>query len=97
MGTNYLTGTSIVNKIVNLFTMIIPRAMIKSSRYIYSKINKKKISEYQDPWFVKGNFKIFKFNYFPFEYLKRKFLIFQINRNLKQIKEQDHAFEKRGM
>jgi hypothetical protein len=46
MGTNYLTGTSIINKIVNLFTMIIPRAMIKSSRYIYSKITQKKLSEY---------------------------------------------------
>jgi hypothetical protein len=92
MGTNNLTGTAIINKIVNLFTLNIPRVIIQLYKYVYSKITRQKLEKYQDPWFVKGDFKVFKFNYFPFEYLKRKFLILQIDRHMKQIKDQDHAF-----
>ena len=97
LGGSYLTGTATINKIVNLFTETIPRATIKINRYLYGKITGKELAPYKDPFFVRGNFSIFKLNYFPFEYLKRQFLIFQINRKFKIIKQQDEAFEKYGM
>jgi len=89
MGGHYLTGTSVINKVINLFTLNIPRLFIKIFRYIYGKITKTKLDEYKDPWFVKGNFKIFKFNIFPFEYFKRQFLIYQINKKFKSLKTED--------
>jgi hypothetical protein len=66
MGSNYLPGTAIFNKFVNLFTLNIPGLIYRILRYLYSKITQKKLQEYKDPWFIKGNFRIFKFNYFPF-------------------------------
>jgi hypothetical protein len=41
LGGDFITGTSIVNKLVNLFTLNIPRAIIKTYRYFFSKITKK--------------------------------------------------------
>ena len=86
MGVHYLTGTAIINKIVNLFTLNIPRFILKTLRYLYSKITKTKLEEYKDPWYVKGNFKLFKFNVFPFELFKRRFLVWHINNHFKTLK-----------
>ena len=92
MGTNYMKGTNTINKVINLFTLYIPRFITKAIRYIYSKITKKKLEAYCDPWYVQGNFRVFSLNYFPFEYLKRKFLIYQINNNFKTLQKEDEAF-----
>jgi hypothetical protein len=81
MGIHYYTGTAIFNKVINLFTLNIPGLIYKIIRYLYSKIIGRKLEEYRDPWFIKGNFTIFKFNYFPFEYFKRMFLRYQINKH----------------
>lgn len=97
LGGDFITGTSIVNKLVNLFTLNIPRAIIKTYRYFFSKITKKQLAPYKDPIFVKGDFKIFKFNYFPFQYFKKQFLLYQINRKFKMLSEQDIAFQEYGM
>lgn len=43
MGVNYLPGTAIFNKFVNLFTLNIPRVIIKIVRYLYSKITQQKL------------------------------------------------------
>ena len=61
-----MTGTATINKISNLFTMNIPRGLTKLFRYIKSKITKQQLDEYKDPFYVTGNYSIFKFNYFPF-------------------------------
>ena len=92
MGIHYYPGTAIINKIVNLFTLNIPRALYKISRYFYTKITKNQLDPYQDPWWIKGDFSVFKFNYFPFEYFKRKYLIWQINKHFKTITAEDMAF-----
>ena len=92
-----MTGTGTINKLVNLFAVTVPRLFIKTGRYMYSKALRKKLPRYQDPWWLQGNFKILKFNYFPFEWLKRRFLIFQINYKFRILKRQDRAFEKYGM
>lgn len=85
MGGNFVTGTASINKIVNLFTLNIPRLLIKICRFFVIKLFRVKLKPYQDPWFVKGDFKICKFNYFPFEGLKKAFLMWQINRQFRQI------------
>lgn len=87
-----MTGTATINKIINLFTVIIPRSLIKIARYLYRKLARKELKPYKDPFFIKGDFHIFRFNYFPFEYLKRKFLLFQISQKFKTIQMQDEAF-----
>lgn len=35
---NYVTGTGIINKLVNLFTLSIPRVIYKTLRFLYRKI-----------------------------------------------------------
>lgn len=97
MGIHYYTGTAIINKIVNLFTLNIPSLIYKIIRYIYSKVTKTKLAEYKNPWWIKGDFDILKFNYFPFEYFKRRYLMWQINKHFKTLLDQDMAFEKYGM
>lgn len=92
-----MTGTASINKIVNLFTLNIPRVLLKICRFLVSKILRIKLETYQDPWFIQGNFRIFKFNFFPFEYLKRQFLLWQIKRKFRMIWIQDRAFEKFGL
>ena len=87
-----MTGTYAINKIVNLFTMSIPRMLYKMWRWMFYKLTSKEVPEYEDPWFVKGNFAIFKFNYFPFEIIKRHFLLWQIRRKFKVLWYQDRAF-----
>lgn len=61
------------------------------------KITRRKLAPYTDPFFVKGDFKLLKFNYFPFEFIKRRFLLWQIYRKFKMIWYQDRAFEKYGL
>lgn len=97
LGVHYFTGTAIFNKVINLFTHNIPSLLYKICRYLYSKITQRKLEEYRDPWWIKGDFTIFKFNYFPFEYLKRIFLRWQINKHFRTVQEEDTAFEKFGM
>lgn len=92
LGSPFITGTNTINKIVNLFTMTIPRVLIKFYRYLSSKWNRNKVPPYVDPWWIKGNFRVFQFNYFPFEAIKRRFLIFQINLHFKILWNQDKAF-----
>ena len=92
MGGNFMTGTYAINKIVNLFTMGIPRMLYKMWLWSYYKMTSKEAPDYEDPWFVRGNFDIFKFNYFPFEIIKRQFLLWQIRRKFKVLWYQDRAF-----
>jgi len=96
-GGDFITGTETINKIVNLFTLNIPRLIVKICRWIFAKITGRKLGPYQDPFFVRGNFKLIRFNYFPFEFLKRRFLLWQIYRKFKMIWYQDRAFEKYGL
>jgi hypothetical protein len=46
---------------------------------------------------VRGYFKFLKLNYLPFEFFKRRFLLWQIKRRFSLIAEEDKAFEKYGM
>lgn len=92
-----MTGTATINKIVNLFTLNIPRLIVKICRWIFAKITRKKLGPYSDPFFVRGNFEILKFDYWPFEMIKRQFLLWQIYRKFKMVWFQDRAFEKYGM
>lgn len=96
-GGDFITGTETINKIVNLFTLNIPRLIVKICRWIFAKITGRKLGPYTDPFFVRGNFSLIKFNYFPFEFLKRRFLLWQIYRKFKMIWYQDRAFEKYGL
>lgn len=66
IGGDYYTGTRTINKIVNLFTGTIPRICYKIYRYVYYKILEEKPPKYEDPAFVKEDFDVLKFNYFPF-------------------------------
>ena len=65
-GGDFVTGTSSVNKIVNLFTLNIPRLVYKVMRWTLSKALRKDFGAYKDPWFIRGNFPFARFNYFPF-------------------------------
>ena len=89
-----IAGTLIINKIVNLFTMYIPRLLYKLYRAI--RYNKTIPPPYKDPFYVKGDFKLLKLNFEPFEFFKRKLLIFQIERHLNRITREDKAFEMNG-
>lgn len=91
-GGDFLSGTQVVNKIVHLFTMNIPRTIYKILRWIYYKLIRKTPPPYEDPWFVTGNFRVFRFNYYPFEFIKRRFLLYQIRRKFKMLWYQDRAF-----
>lgn len=97
LGGGFVTGTASLNKIVNLFTLNIPRLIIKVLRFVFSKLFRVQLQPYQDPWFVRGDFEFCKLNFFPFEGTKRAFLMWQINRRFRQIWEQDRAFEQFGM
>lgn len=97
LGGGFVTGTASLNKIVNLFTLNIPRLIIKVLRFFYSKLFRVQLKPYKDPWFVRGDFEVCKLNFFPFENIKRAFLMWQINRRFRQIWEQDRAFEQFGM
>ncbi len=67
-----------------MFTGVLPRWLLyKPIRYLYYKVIGQVAPKYEDPWFIKENFKIFKFNYGPFEILKRKYLISQIDKKFK--------------
>lgn len=59
-----IAGTLIINKIVNLFTYYIPKYLYKLYRAI--KYYKVTAPPYKDPFFVKGDFKILKLNFWPF-------------------------------
>jgi hypothetical protein len=77
---------------------VLPRWLIyKPYRYISYKLRGETPPPYKDPWWIKENFRCLRFDYYPFESLKRKWLIWQINRKFTQIKEQDLAFERYGM
>ena len=97
MGAYYVTGTATLNKLVNVVTLGIPRMIIKVCRWMFSKLFRIELKPYQDPWFLGSNFRIFQFNYFPFEKIKRAFLRYQIHKHFRQLYEQDTAFERFGM
>jgi hypothetical protein len=46
---------------------------------------------FSDPFLRLKNPSFLKFNYFPFEYFKRRFLLYQIDKHQKHIKKQDEA------
>jgi hypothetical protein len=71
-----ITGVLIINRIVNLFTLYIPRLIYKL--FLGIKNYQTKPGTNKDPKWIKGDFKLLRFNFFPFEYFKRKLLIFQI-------------------
>lgn len=98
LGGDYYEGTTTINKIVNLIPAVLPRWLIyKPYRFLYYKLKGETAPPYKDPWWIKQNFRIFRFDYWPFEGLKRKWLIWQIDSKFKRIKEQDLAFETFGM
>ena len=94
LGMKPITGTLIINKIVNLFTLYIPRMFYKLFRAL--KYRNRKPPAYKDPKWIKGDFKFLKLNYFPFEFIKRQLLIFQIERHLTRVAREDSAFEANG-
>lgn len=55
-GGDFITGTGIINKVVNLFTLNIPRLIYKIFRFLYGKILRKNLGPYKDPFFIRGNF-----------------------------------------
>jgi hypothetical protein len=63
---NYLTGTAIINKLVHIFTYYLPKYIYMVLRWSYYALKKTQAPKYTDPFFVMKDFKIFKFNYFPF-------------------------------
>ena len=65
-GGDFVTGTESLNKVVNLFTLNIPRLVYRILRYLVGKIIRKDFGPYEDPWFIRGNFKFMRLNYFPF-------------------------------
>jgi len=65
-GGDFVTGTASINKIVNLFTLNIPRVTVKLLRWLFSAIFRVKLAPYKDPWFVKGDFNVFRFGFIPF-------------------------------
>jgi hypothetical protein len=87
MGGDFYEGTTTINKLVNFFTGIIPRWFIyKPFRFLYYKLSGQKAPAYKDPWWIKENFDLLDFNYYPFESLKKKWLLYQINRKFTAIK-----------
>ena len=54
-GGDFVTGTFSINKILNVFTLSLPRLIIKTGRFFKEKILKKELEEYEDPWFVRGD------------------------------------------
>lgn len=71
--------------------------MIKTYRYLWSMISGENLQQYKDPYYIGGNFEILKFNYYPFEAIKKRFLMIQIDQKLKKINKQDKAFLRYGM
>lgn len=55
-GGDFVTGTETINKIVNLFTLNIPRLIVKICRWVFAKVTRRKLAPYKDPFFVRGNF-----------------------------------------
>jgi LETM1 and EF-hand domain-containing protein 1 len=55
-GGDFVDGTTTFNKIVNLFTLNIPRLIVKICRWVFAKITRRKLAPYTDPRFVRGNF-----------------------------------------
>jgi LETM1 and EF-hand domain-containing protein 1 len=98
MGGDYFEGTTTINKSVNFFTGIVPRWFFyKPIRFAYYKLQKKTAPPYKDPWWIMENFRVFEFNYYPFEDLKRRWLLRQINNKFVATKEEDLAFDRYGM
>lgn len=83
-----ITGTHLINEIVK-YTIHLPRILM-NILYFLTRSKKRIIWNY---WFL--NYHI-KNNYFPLEYLKRKILIYQIENNIKHLKNQDTAFDQYG-
>lgn len=91
---NAVDGTNTINKIVNLFTHILPTLGIKIFRFIKLRIFKmqKNWDETVDPIENWKDFRILKFDYGPFEFLKRKLLLKQIDYHYNVTGEQDKVF-----
>jgi len=88
----YFTGTESINKIVNIFTYYLPTFTMKLCRWLwYRLIRRKEAPPFTDPFLKWKDLDFLKFNYFPFEYLKKKFLMYQINQHLHQTKLEDEA------
>jgi len=82
----YFTGTESINKIFNIFSYYLPTYTLKLFRWAWYKlITKKQPSPFNDPFLRFKSPSFLKFNYFPFEYFKRKFLLYQIDQHLQQI------------
>jgi hypothetical protein len=84
----YFTGTESIIKIYNIFPYYFPTFTLKLFWWIWYKlIGKKEPPPFTDSFlrFKSPSFK--KFNYFPFEYFKRKFLLYQIDQHLEQKKK----------
>lgn len=83
-----ITGTHLINEII--------KYIIHMPRYILNLIfiiarSKKRIN--WGYWML--NYQI-KANFFPVEYLKKKLILYQIEKNIKHLRTQDNAFDQYG-
>ena len=83
-----ITGTHLINELVR-YTIHMPRFIMNILLFI-SRSQKRIAWNY---WML--NYQI-KANFLPFEYLKKKLLLFQIEKNIKSLKNQDIAFDQYG-
>jgi hypothetical protein len=68
MGGDYFEGTTTINKLVNFVTGIVPRWFLyKPLRFGYYKLKGEAPPPYRDPWWIMENFRVLRFDYFPFE------------------------------
>ena len=88
MNIEIITGTHLINEIIR-YAIHMPRYIVNIFLFIIR--SKKRLT--WNYWVL--NYQI-KANFLPFEYLKKKLILFQIERNIKHLKSQDAAFDQYG-
>lgn len=88
----YLTGTESITKIYNIIPYYLPTYTWKLLRWIWYRVFlRKQPPPFTDPFLRFKSPRLLRFNYFPFEYFKRWFLIMQIDRHLEHLRIVDEA------
>lgn len=83
-----ITGTHLINELVR-YTIHMPRFIMNILLFITRSKKRVVWNHWVLNYQIKGNFR-------PFEYLKKKLLLFQLEKNLMHLKNQDVAFEQFG-
>ncbi len=83
-----ITGTHLINEIIK-YSIHLPRIIM--NLFLFLTRAKKRIT--WSYWLLNYNIKS---NFFPFEYLKKRLLLSQIERNIRHLKNQDTAFDQYG-